>query len=345
MTRRIKRGLCLLLALLAALCTGCSTAEESLPAQLAPAETQRLVVYTSHKEEVWQPIVREFEARTGIWVDVVTGGTSELLERIQSERQNPKADVMFGGGVESLASYSSCFAPWVSAQQDSIPAELHSPEHLWTPFSSLPVVLIYNTKLVDPTWVIRWNDLLSPKLTGRIAFADPVVSGSAFTGLVTCLQAIGGTPEDTMRRLAANMDGRRLDTSGQVLEAVQDGTCLVGVTLEETAMQWIESGKDLAMVYPLDGTSMVPDGSALVQGAPHLENAEQFLEFTVSADVQRLLADQFYRRPIRTDVAENPVLRPMEDIPLVEYDVAWASANRDSLLMSWLFYLGGGDES
>ena len=48
----------------------------------APSEAERLVVYTSHKEEVYQPIVEEFERRTGVWVQVVSGGTTELLERI-----------------------------------------------------------------------------------------------------------------------------------------------------------------------------------------------------------------------------------------------------------------------
>ena len=33
-----------------------------------PSEEDRLVVYTSHKEEVYQPIIKEFEERTGIWV-------------------------------------------------------------------------------------------------------------------------------------------------------------------------------------------------------------------------------------------------------------------------------------
>ena len=64
---------------------------------LAPPEDERLVVYTSHKQELWWPIVREFEERTGIWVDVVTGGSNELLERISEEAESPRADVMFGG--------------------------------------------------------------------------------------------------------------------------------------------------------------------------------------------------------------------------------------------------------
>ena len=45
-------------------------------------EENKLVVYTSHKEEVYAPIIKEFEERTGIWVELHTGGTSELLEEI-----------------------------------------------------------------------------------------------------------------------------------------------------------------------------------------------------------------------------------------------------------------------
>ena len=95
--------------------TGCGP-EVPETAVYAPPDSERLVVYTSHKEEVYWPIVKEFEQRTGIWVDVVAGGTNELLERIQAETDSPAADVMFGGGVESLESYRDYFAPYVCAQ-------------------------------------------------------------------------------------------------------------------------------------------------------------------------------------------------------------------------------------
>ena len=76
------RGLALGLAA-GVLLSGCGAGGgDSGPSPFAPEELDRLVVYTSHKEEVWWPIVREFEERTGIWVDVVTGGTNELLSRI-----------------------------------------------------------------------------------------------------------------------------------------------------------------------------------------------------------------------------------------------------------------------
>ena len=99
--------------LLAAVCvlSGCAGKTAGVPPVAAPTEDERLVIYTSHKEEVWRPIVREFEERTGIWVDVVTGGSNELLERIKWEADAPGADVMFGGGVESLESYAEYFSP------------------------------------------------------------------------------------------------------------------------------------------------------------------------------------------------------------------------------------------
>lgn len=143
------RGLALGLAAVLLL-SGCGAGADSSGSSFAPAEEDRLVVYTSHKEEVWWPIVREFEERTGIWVDVVTGGTNELLSRIAQEAEAPAADVMFGGGVDSLEVYGDCFEPYVCVQQEAIAERYRSEDGLWTPFSALPVVLIYNTKLLSP---------------------------------------------------------------------------------------------------------------------------------------------------------------------------------------------------
>ena len=72
----------LILCIAFALLTGCAPAAQDTAAY-APDESERLVLYTSHKKEVWWPIVKEFESRTGIWVEVVQGGTNELLEQLQ----------------------------------------------------------------------------------------------------------------------------------------------------------------------------------------------------------------------------------------------------------------------
>ena len=75
------RRCCLLLVCLLLL-TGCGRADTQDVSSFAPAEGDRLVIFTSHKETIYEPILKEFEQRTGIWVELETGGTVTLLERI-----------------------------------------------------------------------------------------------------------------------------------------------------------------------------------------------------------------------------------------------------------------------
>ena len=327
----------ILFPLLAALfLSACQKTERTT--EYTPDESMRLTIYTSHKEEVYMPIVREFEERTGIWVDVITGGTNELLERIESQQDNVEADVMFGGGVESLKAYEHCFSPYVVGSSGSIREPHQAEDAVWTPFSALPVVLIYNTKLVSPDKITGWSSLSDPIFRGRIAFADPAISGSSFTALATQILA-GNSMGKTLATLAENLQGKTLSSSGDVLNAVADGSYLVGITLEETALKYIAAGADLAMVYPEEGTSCVPDASAIVKGAPHSENAKRFLDFTVSYEVQQMLSESSYRRPVRSDIPAGDSLLRLQDIVLVDYDIDWACKNRDVILSDWSFYL------
>ena len=147
----IRARLCLMLALLplaGGLClSGCIRAEQTDYSAFAPAEDKRLTIYTSNLEEVYTPIIREFEERTGIWVQVENGGSIALLKQIAEESENPRCDVILGGSVESLYSFRNYFSPYKSAEAESLPTEYVQTNGLWTPFSIPPVVLIYNPKL------------------------------------------------------------------------------------------------------------------------------------------------------------------------------------------------------
>ena len=215
----------------------------------APDETERLVVYTSHKEEVYQPIVEEFERRTGVWVQVVSGGTTELLERIAAEAETPVADVMFGGGVESLLAYEDYFMP-CDAPRDAMLAECRFENHRFVAFSRLPLAIIYNPRLVSRP-PAGFADLLDDGLRGQIAFANPAVSGSSFTVLATLMQALDD--ENALVRFADNVRGHELSGSGAVVSTVAAGEMRVGVALYETAKKRMLAGEHIAVIWPKEG--------------------------------------------------------------------------------------------
>ena len=323
MQRRWSKSLGVLLALL--LC--------SHPAIAAymPSQAQRLVVYTAHKEDVYTPIIREFENRTGIWVTVVAGSTAEMLERISFEADAPVCDVMFGGGVESLEAYQAYFSDPPADLSQLIDSRYVVPDSRWLPFSALPVVLIYNPRLVGSRPPLGWINLLDGRFSGRIAFADPVVSGSSYTALLTLLTVL---PEaDTLPRFVRALRGRVLSGSGDVVEAVANGTCTVGITLEETAMKAIVSSMDIAMTYPEEGTTVVPDGAAIITGCPHPANAELFMRFILSKDVQTYLITEMYRRPVRADI---PLIAPfVQNFSRIGYDIRLMGTQKAEQLRDW----------
>lgn len=294
-------------------------------------ENNKLVIYTSHKEEIYGPIVREFEDRTGIWVEVVTGGTNDLLDRIEEENGRSSGDVMFGGGVDSLNAYRDYFEPYVSSQSDELDDTYASVDGVYTVFSRLPIVIVYNKKLVISAGTPRsWRDLINNHWQGNIAFADPDRSGSSYTALLTMIQILSEdvSKEEVMEAFVSNLDGDILSGSGEVLQEVTAGKKLIGITLEETVLKEMDHNADIGMIYPREGTAAVPDGSALIKNAPHRENAELFIEFTVSEDAQRLLEERLYRRSVRKGAED-------EEIREVLYDLDYSEKQREEILTEW----------
>ena len=314
----------------------------------APAEDKRLLIYTSHKEELWKPIVKEFEERTGIWVEVVSGGTNLLLEEIAEKKGEVDADLFFGGGVESLNAFSDYFIPYEAKGIEEVDPQFRSATDVWTPFSALPVVLIYNEKLLSPEELGSWKDVLAPKYKGKIAMANPAYSASAFTGLLSFEKAVQEETDSTedsdgdkeiLPRIAKQLDGKEYTDSGEVPEAVADGSKLVGITLEETALKYMAKGENIGIVYPKEGTTVVPDAGAILKGAKHLENAQKFLDFSISKDCQDILHKRSHRRAVLTSMAGEGEPSLLE-IKRLSYDVSKISAERNRVLTDWSFYMG-----
>ena len=315
---------------------------EALSSEYAVPEDNQLILYTSHKEEVYLPIVREFESRTGIWVDVHAGGTAEMMQEAKEASKVGQCDIMFGGGVESYEASKDYFLPYKVTESSVVDANFLDDDYYWTPFTELPIVFVYNKSLVTASLAPQtWSDLFDDDWKGKIAFADMEKSGTSYTIISTMAQIFNEEPVDVLNLFFNQLDANILASSGDVITQVAKGDCLIGITLEETALKAIDAGNNIGMVIPNDGTSALPDGIAMLKNAPHSYNAGKFIDFVVSRDTQSYAMSQFNRRSVRLDITLTP---KFEEITLIDFDIKKSAQDEESVLARWKQLMEEDDE-
>ena len=330
---------CLLLGILMIpLCFGCQKVQ-------APEAEELVRVYVAHNERQYLAAIKEFQERTGIRVEVWAAGTGDCLERIAQEAEDPYCDVMWGGTVESLIAYESCFQPYISSEDVHILEQFKDPNHLWIGESQQPAVIMYNKRLVSEREVPRsWKDLLDAKWKGQIASADPASSGSAYTLLCNMILAAsqGEDREAGWAFIEALMENLVISgSSSSVYSGVANGEFALGLTLEQLARPYVLSDPEgVGMIYPVDGSSNVPDGVALVRDCPHEENARLLIDFLLSADCQQYMSDVFDRRSVRDDIVKPRQLPDLDSIYFIDYDYVWAGTGKEDVLARWQEILG-----
>lgn len=227
----------------------------------------------------------------------------------------------------------------------------------------------------------EWKDLADPRYVGEVALADPTKSGSiakAFENLIqqqmqrkllAARRANPATDETTAKPLEAKavrdgwLAGLRIlqlmgansryftDSSQKPPIDVSQGDCAVGVCIDFYGRSQAEvtgnrSGETrLRFVTPRGGTVSSVDPIAILRGAPHLEVAERFIEFTLSMEGQKLWNFRpgspegpkryaLRRLPVRRDyyahtewksIRSDPEAEPFADAERLIYQPAWTS--------------------
>ena len=272
---------------------GCRSPEQSQDAQ------RTVTVYVSTDRVFSEPVLREYEQRSGIRVNTVydteeTKSTG-LANRLIAEQARPQADVFWSNEpVRTLVLKSrGVLAPYRSPSAEGIPSALVDPEAYWTGFSARIRVIAYNTTLVQAAEAPQSIfDLADPKWRGQVAMADPRFGSTSFH--VAALYAMAGDEkmDDFFRRLKAN-GIRIVDGNSVVRDLVARGDVKVGLTDTDDVNVAIEDGQPIAMVLP-DATGLgvpvMPNMVSLIANGPHPEAGRQLIDYLLSPDVERQLA-------------------------------------------------------
>ena len=125
----MKKVLALVLALTMILALGITAhADDKAPEDYSGT----LTIYSPHDSDPLNDGVAQFEAAyPNVKVEVVADGTSNLVAKIAAESAAPVADVLWGGGADTLAAYKEYFQPYQPSSIDLIEPGLYDAEYYW----------------------------------------------------------------------------------------------------------------------------------------------------------------------------------------------------------------------
>lgn len=275
-----------------------------------------VTVYMPSPAGLANKLAADFEAKTGIEVQTFQGTTGEILARLETEKANPVADVVI------LASWSDGLSMKESGQLESYtPANSDKMVSGWIDedsmlfgYSASAVGVIYNT-LIYPTLDADWAELADPEFRNDIAIPDPELSGACKDFVAGYVNAYGW---DTFEALAGN--GMVVPGANRAaLEAVTTGE--VGVLIagvDYNAYSSMADGEPLSIYYPESGTVVNPRPAMIMKSAPDMENAKAFVDYLLSEDAQKMVAEA-YLLPGRTDIQFDN-RSTLAEIPQIECD-------------------------
>jgi iron(III) transport system substrate-binding protein len=304
-------GLCVVLALF----SGCQKKESG---------GGKLVIYSPNSETLVNTIIPAFEASSGITVELISAGTGECWKRIESEKNNPIADVIWGGQVQN--SIPELLETYVSVNDGDVLPQFRNSDGKLTRYCLDGSVLLVNTSLAGNTRIEGYADLLNPALKGKLIMGDPTNSSSAFAQLSNILYDMGGGDYlsepgwNYVRQLLVQLEGKVAQSSSVVHKGVADGEYTVGLTYEDPSASYVRDGAPVKVVYMKEGVSFLPATSGIIKNCKNLESAKKFMDFITGKEAQDIIGTQLTVRPVRDDAKLGSYMTPFSAINMIEED-------------------------
>lgn len=290
-----------------------STAASSTATAPSTAESQSmtgtLTVYCPQADAdrgAW--LKEKAETALGFTVDLLGGTGGDLAERLRAEKSNPQADVIMG--LVQTAMYQlkdeGLLAQYTPSWADGLPDVYKDKDGYFYSFWQTPIILGYNPEFVKnaPT---SWQDLAKDEYKGLYAIGK-TSSQTVRTYIIGLLwpyydEAAGDFSQegwDLLRKLYEN--AYSLPTDADSWKLFKEGTLPI-------TLNWFGGAKSKAASYeapieyvkPADGTPVVAEGIAIVNGTSHEAMAQAFMEWWGDPATMAEYANKFGQAPAHPD--------------------------------------------
>ncbi|HXF91816.1 MAG TPA: extracellular solute-binding protein [Nitrospiraceae bacterium] len=289
-------------------------------AGLAPSSpaAERLVVYSGRAERLIKPVLDVFQAQTGIQVELLSSGTTELVNRLQAEGERTPADVLItndAGSLERARELGLLRPLSIPEVERAIPPQFRAPDNSWVGLSGRFWVVVYNTARVRAGDITSILDLAEPRWNDKIAIPN---SGSEYLQAgVSVIKATYGDEKTRrfLQGLKANAGTRVYQKSSQIVEAVAKGEVEVGLVNHYYVYRYlaIQPGAPLAALMPDQheggmGAIMNVAGIGVVKYTRRLDSAKRLVVFLATQTGQKMFADLNKEYPLHPEVNADPAL-------------------------------------
>jgi len=291
--KKIVYTLILTLAILTAV--GCSSVDKGVTAQ---ASKSKIVIYTSMYEYVIQSVKRVLTTRFPQYtVDFVYGGTGTLQAKIASEAASNSrlgCDILMvaepGYSLELkekglLYSYKSPEASRLAFDYD--------PDGYWYPVRVSNMILAYNPdKYSKGSLPNSFYDFANdPGVRNAIAMRSPLTSGTSMAAITALWEKYGYGYFDALSKQNIQIEYDP-DTPVRKLE---NGEYREIMILEESILRKRQEGSRLEVIYPTDGTVMIPSTIMIINDKwsanSNTKAAQVITDWFLSSEGQNSIVD------------------------------------------------------
>ena len=312
-----------------------------LAAGSAWAET--LTVYTAVEAEDLKKYAARFnEDHPDIEIKWVRDSTGIVTAKLLAEKDNPKADVIWGLAATSLLLMKKegmlhAYAPVGLEKLDKKFRDKDDPPY-WTGMDAWVAAICYNTveaKKHGLTPPRSWQDLTEPQYNGHVAMPNPNSSGTGFLDVSSWLQMFGEMKGwEFMDALHENISHYTHSGSKPCKQAAR-GEVAIGISFAFRGAKSKAQGAPIEIIIPSEGIGWDMEATAIVKGTKKLKAAQTLVDWSVSEKANKMYNEGY------AVVAIPELAKEVEHFPpgildaMYNNDFEWAAANRKRILKEW----------
>jgi iron(III) transport system substrate-binding protein len=263
-------------------------------------------------------LIKDFEKRSGLKVEVRYGDSAELAAQIAEEGDNSPADVFFAQDAGALGSVESMLSPLPQAVQERSPERYRDPKGRWVGASARSRVVAYDSReLKDSDLPDTIFDFTKPEWKGRVGLPP---TNASFQAFVSALRLEVG--DERAREFLQGIKDNGVKTyenNIQTEEAIARGEIDVGFVNHYYAFELRAEQKDFPVrnhfLRKGDPGSLVnAAGAGVLRTTDTKPDAERFVNYLLSRDAQAYFADKLYEYPVAAGVSPPDGLPPLDDL-------------------------------